>query len=540
MKHITDKKESVFALFIIVLYAFFAFYHLGDHQSIQTFFQSPFSVTTEVAFQVQRPIKKIMVYTGWKDNQNITFSYQNLQGKFESHHHNFSSVFSWNEYACQINTATIVVELPMDSCIGEIAFLDENNVPLTVINTEHSFTSLFDENARVPAFSTYENSLYFDEIYHARTAYELTHNLPIYEWTHPPLGKLLIALGVMIFGVNPFGFRFMGTLFGILMLPIMYLFGKRMFSKKFGIIAMTFFALDFMHYTQTRIATIDSFLVFFLLVSFYFMYCYYTENRNNKAFIYFIASGLSFGLSVCVKWNAAFSGLPLLVIFLIAFIKKVKHISHKKPFLFQTLFVGVLAFAAIPFVFYLLCYLPVYAYTPRVCFQNLWQEQIRMYDYHAHLTAAHPYSSPWWQWPVMLKPIFYYTQDFSNGIRAGIDAFGNPIVWWGGLCSLFINLFFLLKKREKRAVFLCLGYVLSLIPWIFITRVAFIYHYFPMTIFCVLLLTNVLYYAHNRWLNRILLLMALVLFLLYFPVLSGRPIAVWYVDTFLRWIPIAF
>ena len=70
--------------------------------------------------------------------------------------------------------------------------------------------ALTDEPETVPLEATYENSTYFDEIYHARTAYEHILGLEPYENTHPTLGKLLISLGIRAFGMNPFGWRFMG------------------------------------------------------------------------------------------------------------------------------------------------------------------------------------------------------------------------------------------------------------------------------------------------------------------------------------------
>jgi dolichyl-phosphate-mannose--protein O-mannosyl transferase len=62
----------------------------------------------------------------------------------------------------------------------------------------------------------------FDEVYHAKTAYEYIRKVLPDEDTHPPLGKAIIALGIQIFGMTPFGWRFMGILFGILMLPLLY------------------------------------------------------------------------------------------------------------------------------------------------------------------------------------------------------------------------------------------------------------------------------------------------------------------------------
>ncbi|MEK7861980.1 MAG: phospholipid carrier-dependent glycosyltransferase, partial [Chloroflexota bacterium] len=42
--------------------------------------------------------------------------------------------------------------------------------------------------------------LYFDEVYHARTAFELLAQRDPYEWTHPHLAKEIMALGIVAFG----------------------------------------------------------------------------------------------------------------------------------------------------------------------------------------------------------------------------------------------------------------------------------------------------------------------------------------------------
>jgi len=60
------------------------------------------------------------------------------------------------------------------------------------------FERLFDEQDTVVYQHSYLTGTYFDEIYHARTAYEHLHRLEPYEWTHPPLGKIIIALGIAL------------------------------------------------------------------------------------------------------------------------------------------------------------------------------------------------------------------------------------------------------------------------------------------------------------------------------------------------------
>ena len=38
----------------------------------------------------------------------------------------------------------------------------------------------------------------------------------------------------------------------------------------------------------------------------------------------------------------------------------------------------------------------------------------RMYEYHNNLTAAHAASSPWWAWPLNLKPVWFYQGSYAD------------------------------------------------------------------------------------------------------------------------------
>ena len=71
-------------------------------------------------------------------------------------------------------------------------------------------------------------SEYFDEVYHAFTARVILHGDPkawewwntppagfAYEWTHPPLAKLGMVVGMLLFGENSFGWRIPGALLGV-------------------------------------------------------------------------------------------------------------------------------------------------------------------------------------------------------------------------------------------------------------------------------------------------------------------------------------
>ena len=100
--------------------------------------------------------------------------------------------------------------------------------------------------------------------------------------------------------MNPFGWRIAGTLFGVAMIPVMYMFGKKIFGDRFLSFCAAFLMMfDFMHFTQSRIATIDVYVTFFVILMFYFMYDYFVnksyETGFRKSLKPLFLSGLFFG-----------------------------------------------------------------------------------------------------------------------------------------------------------------------------------------------------------------------------------------------------
>ncbi|MGN0775840.1 MAG: glycosyltransferase family 39 protein, partial [Candidatus Ventricola sp.] len=155
--------------------------------------------------------------------------------------------------------------------LWEVAAVDENGGVILPVSAAASGgvegrmgdpNSLIDEQDTVPDKPSYYNSMYFDEIYHARTGYEHAHGQYTYETTHPPLGKVFMSWCIRLMGMTPFAWRFAGALCGVLMVPAMYLLARQLLGSSLwaGLCALLLSA-DCMHFTQTRIATIDSFPV---------------------------------------------------------------------------------------------------------------------------------------------------------------------------------------------------------------------------------------------------------------------------------------
>jgi dolichyl-phosphate-mannose--protein O-mannosyl transferase len=411
---------------------------------------------------------------------------------------------------------------------------------------------LTDEAGLVPETISYMNGTYFDEVYHPRTAYEFVHGMSVYETSHPPLGKVLIAAGIKLFGMNPFGWRFMGTLAGVLMLPLLYAFARLLFkNRNLAFFAAFLFAFDFMHLVQTRLATIDSFLTLFVIAEYYFMYRYYAMDHENAPFIKSIIplffSGLFMGLGAAVKWSGVYAGLGLAVIFAVSLYRRWK---WSGPGFFKrilpTLGVCVAFFVIIPAALYAASYIPYYFHTRSLYYTDdslrglitgIMQNQSLMLRYHGEmvLDSTHPYSSEWWTWPINLVPMWYYSGQ-SQGLNAGISGFGNPAVWWGGLVAAGFCAYRLFKTGDRRLSFLILAYSAQLIPWAFVSRLVFIYHYFPSVPFIALLLGCAFERLRWRW-AVVMMVSAGVLFAAFYPVLTGIPVDGELARAVLRWLP---
>jgi len=549
-RHPMDRKDRLPLLIITLVYALTAFFQLGDFTAPQDFvdFRTGDTLTIEITGEVLYP-SSLRYYTGlgtgkynlavssdgnhwstlwsrtekdqWDRDQTIYY-WADAQDRSPSYAmtQQVGQVFKWLDIpldnpinirylrlTAQRDTGQSVLEL------GRLALVDKEGkaIPFnwTLLDSTvdaESAAGLF-YTGDVPDKSTWHNSAYFDEIYHARTAKENVDGVYPYEWTHPPLGKLIISLGIRLFGMTPFGWRFMGTLLGVLMLPILYIFLKNLFGKTAVAACGTIlFAADFMHLTQTRIATIDTYAVFFILCMYFFMYRYLTLPAGTpfrKGAPSLFLSGLMWGLGAASKWTVVYAGIGLAVLYFMGLYQKLRDwplISpiHKGAWVVKTLLFSVLCFILIPFAIYTASYLP-YALAlgdvdlslPNTLrglgrslpplFQNLWakitgaagaedwkaadipqdslsgimaKNQWDMFTYHQRTTSAHPYSSRWFQWIVDARPILYYMDNTVPGYTTRFAAFANPVLCWTGLGAVVVCAAHSFRRTWAKAAFL--------------------------------------------------------------------------------------
>lgn len=424
------------------------------------------------------------------------------------------------------------------------------------------------------------NSTYFDEIYHARTAWEfLQHSAP-YETSHPPLGKIMMSLGISVFGMTPFGWRFAGALAGTAMLLVIYLVAKQL-TKKTGLAAFAcgLMALDCMHLTQTQIATIDSFPVLFILMSFFFMLRFLQTDWYREKYCRMITDlglcGFSMGLAIASKWIGIYAGAGLAVLFFwhgfrvvrrysgnqtTRFEKKDAQESPLRKFCVLCLWC-LLFFVVLPVGIYLLSYIPYLSYRHITSLSEYLEavisSQQSMLSYHSTpgLGMDHPFYSPWYEWPVMLTPMFYATKQylFSEGYSYSIFCFGNPVVWWAGIPAMLISVWCWIRNREEKLlmpdnssdsfsgldtglVFLLIGFLSEYLPWMLVPRGTYIYHYFasvPFLILSICILAEQLFLHRKSWGNGFVLgftILAACAFVLLLPYASGMMVPLSWLD----------
>lgn len=440
------------------------------------------------------------------------------------------------------------------------------------------------------------NSTYFDEIYHARTAYEFLQGTVPYETSHPPLGKVLMSFCVAIFGMTPFGWRFAGALAGILMLPGMYLLGKQLTKKTWiGVTACLLMAFDCMHLTQTQIATIDSFPVLFIIFAYFFMLRFMqTDTAREKIHVPLVSLGLSglfMGLSIASKWIGIYAGAGLAVLFFWHCARMIRRqktnlIAHQntdiptiekdpdtdriqeKSCVYDAVnrtivFCGwcILFFIVIPVIIYLLSYIPYLAFNAKRIhsvwdyISEVWRSQIGMFNYHStpNLGMDHPFYSPWWEWPIIGKPMYYASQQYLEPdypVHHSIFSFGNPVIWYGALAAVAICIIRrVLSRRYSLSEngynwhirskdggilygFILIGLLAQYLPWVLVPRGTYIYHYFASLPFLMLSLclcfsdySQSTHEKAGKALAAIFLAASAAFFILLFPYASGMNVS---------------
>ena len=464
--------------------------------------------------------------------------------------------------------------------LTEIGLADPTNAQIGIatirgLNNTDSLllVALVDEQNTLEIPPTYMSKMYFDEVYFARSADELAnHQIPL-ERTHPPLGKLVQTLGVLAFGATPFGWRIMGVIFGTLMVPLMFLLGKKLFGTWIGGFSAAFlFSFDFMHFTMARIGTVDTYVVFFSLLTQLFFLIYFAKVLKDgwkTSVVPLLLAAVCAALAFSTKWFSLFGVFGMLALLGVLRLREVKNLkgplSNKYIALFNHPFLLMLGFVGVFVAIYFATYIPELLLGSSA--KTVLDLQNAMYSFHGG-TVTDTSAAPWWSWPFMFRldgatvPRWFDITYLPNNTVSTITVFGNPVVWWVGFIAMIgllvetthlekmlANLKSRLSKTQipqsirgngwdAGAIFIGVVFLFSWLPYVFIGRATYIYHFY----LSVPLLCLAMSYFINRYWHKptgkiaaiTIFASTAVMFVVFYPVISGAPVSTEYIHQ-LKW-----
>ena len=378
----------------------------------------------------------------------------------------------------------------------------------------------------------------FDEIYYAKNAaslindgVELNAQGDAEFVVHPPLGKWLIGLGIRAFGDNEFGWRISAALVGSASVLLIFMITKSLFNSLFlSNTAAALMSLDGLHLVMSRVALLDIFLMFFILLAFYLV-------LQNNLWL----SGVVIGVAGATKWSAFFL-IPLLILLTINFSK----------FHWSILIKRIAQYILTPLGIYFISW-SGWIFNSKGwgrdsgsnLFSSLWNYHREIITFHRELTETHAYAANPWSWLVLGRPTSFYYQTPTNcgasSCSQEILAIGTPMLWWVGVFAIAITFGFFVSKPDRISAFVLVGIAGTYLPWFFIQdRTTFYFYSISILPFLILSVINLMNWALNKGLDRRYLYGYLVLvgvnFIYFLPILVGLEIP--YSDWINRmWLP---
>lgn len=387
--------------------------------------------------------------------------------------------------------------------------------------------------------------------------YWVEHKWDMGSWVHPPLGKWMTGMGIKAFGMEPFGWRFPSAISGTLVAVMVALVAQLLFGRPlWTLLAGTFIALDGLNVVMSRVAMLDVHLEFWVTLGFLCLVldrrwidrrtaapletpsvgapvpldppdAVGPEAQGSAVAVvdapaprrvrvpsplwrpWRFAAGVALGAACAVKWSGAFALLAAAVLAVMweTTRRHREDVSWPRAFArtvgMETLGL-VLAFVLVPAGVYMVTWLPWFHHFGW-SLSAWWEDQQAMWDYHKHLTEfaydsktktftpTHGSYSNAWTWIFMKRPVNFFVQDIGTDVRQ-ILTLGNLALFWGTIFTLPYTLWAWWRKRDWRAGFVAMAFLLQWVPWLRlpvpwlrVSRPEFFFYILPMTPFMALM-----------------------------------------------------
>lgn len=544
------KKDFVFMLILTAFSTVTVFFRLGCTEIPLTY--QKVTKGDEIILDLGEyiDISSVDIFQHYKSGTTAALSvFNEVSGEWipVSDDNKLKGCLTWNRLDVNWNARYLGIVFTSEGnyYINEIAVHGSEGQLIEPLNAD-DYPKLFDEREIIPEYETYYYGTMFDEVYHARTAYEFKYDLPIYENTHPPLGKTIISLGISLFGTSPFGWRFIPAVCGVLIVSVMYIF-VRIISKRADIAFLGGMLLctEFMHFTLSRIATLDIIIALLIMLMFLFMYCFVTELGRGGNFrrqsVWLLLCGISTALAVAVKWTGVYAAVGIAILF---FISLTEYCTENGGFIANRRYISrlaavcVLSFIILPLIVYCLSYIQFSEVYPEKSFiAHAIENSEYMLKYHSEMDREHIYMSEWYEWIIDRQPLLDSFTSMGDNVST-VSTLVNPLIALCGAAAFVHNFYLWRKKYDKASRFLVIAYLVMLMPWLFIHRTVFIYQYFGCVLIMIpMICKSVMSMKHYRRISAVIMIVSLALFIMFYPAISGVEVSRSYVKNVLEWLP---
>lgn len=353
---------------------------------------------------------------------------------------------------------------------------------------------------------------------------------------HPPLGKLFIAGFMELLGDNPMGWRAGAWVSGVLTIACGSIAVARLFrSVEAGLIAAALLAADGFLISYSRAALLDGFLALAVTLALVVV-------TFRVGTLMTLAAGLLVGATMNVKFSGVGLFLPLLLAVLMA------PLSVRKRAGYAALLVGTGATT-----YFCLFVVGLAVAHQTASLPSAVEKTVELYEHHARLTdMKHPMTSGWATWAVPMRPLVMGNIVKLEHTRA-LSSLGNLAVWWSSVLLAVATVAMLawhgvrdalVSERDVvadappsprtfilahgRAVVFALCAALGfLAPWVVSHRDSYIYHFLPIYVALIVLLSGFVGFAWERRRTQVLWFLVVVLLVaaFYAPIWSFMPMS---------------
>jgi dolichyl-phosphate-mannose-protein mannosyltransferase len=363
----------------------------------------------------------------------------------------------------------------------------------------------------------YPAHLTFDEQFYGPTMHHILLGVPDLHDFHPPMGKLLGSIGLLLFGFNSVGWRFMFLCFGLQTIVIVFWLARQIFaSRRAGWLAAAFVAADGFFIAHSRTAFIDIMLVCFILWSVLMV----VTSRTWRGVA---VAGILIGIATSIKWSAAFTLVPATLVVLL---------YRRVPW--HTIFWFGLSPIVHLFIWMAGLHLMGHDSSPMAIWKVIMSS---MASLHGLGSYDNPLMSAWYTWPLLYHPIVVKLS--SSGITSRYASSLGNLVFWFPAAFLVIALplgrglvawrarwrkywpSFFDASFTKAVMVLAAGWVaLQSLFMVSMGKHSFFYHYLSPYAFAIILLAGVVAKLERRWPRAVLafVILAIVVAIYFVPV----------------------